>query len=257
MLNQITPVILTYNEEANLERSLARLGWARDIVIVDSLSTDSTMAIAARHAAVRMFRRQFDNLAEQWNFAIEQTGIGTEWVLALDADYVITPDLIEELRNLKDEGAIDGYSAKFRYCVDGTPLRGTIYPSVTVLFRRCRAHFLQDGHTQRVKVAGPVGTLTAKVDHDDRKPLSRWLTSQDLYMRLEAEHITHSDWSALNWPDKIRRAAVLAPFLAFAYSYFGKRVFLDGKAGLYYALQRLTAEALLALRLIEIQLKRK
>jgi glycosyltransferase involved in cell wall biosynthesis len=257
MLDEITPIVLTYNEEPNLDRTLARLEWARDIVIVDSFSTDRTMAIAARHSAVRVFQRPFDTHAQQWSFAIEQTNIRTAWILALDADYVLSPDLVEELRNLKADGANDAYRASFRYCVEGMPLRGALYPPVTVLFRRCRAHYVQDGHTQRLRVDGPVGRLKAKIDHDDRKPLSHWLLAQDRYMRLEAEHVARTAWSELSLPDKIRRLPPVAPFLAFAYCYFGKRVFLDGRAGLHYALQRLMAEALLALRLVEIQLNDK
>ena len=257
MLEDITPVILTYNEEPNLERTLARLEWARDIVVVDSFSTDKTLAIAARLSAVRMFQRSFDTHAQQWSFAIEQTNIQTSWVLALDADSVLPPDLVEELRNLKRDGTNAGYSASFRYCVKGMPLRGTLYPPVTVLFRRSRGRYVQDGHTQRLKVDGPVGTLKAKIDHDDRKSLSHWLIAQDRYMRLEAEHVSRAAWSELPLPDKLRRLPLIAPFIAFAYCYFGKRVFLDGKAGLYYALQRLMAEVLLALRLVEGQLNGK
>jgi glycosyltransferase involved in cell wall biosynthesis len=97
MLNQITPLILTYNEAPNLGRTLDRLAWARDIVIVDSLSTDDTRAIAARYPSVRVFDRAFTSHAEQWNFGLEQTGIKTDWVLALDADFVLTEDVIREI----------------------------------------------------------------------------------------------------------------------------------------------------------------
>ena len=96
MLNQITPLILTYNEAPNLGRTLDRLAWARDIVIVDSLSTDDTRAIAARYPSARVFDRAFTSHAEQWNFGLEQTGIKTDWVLALDADFVLTEDVIRE-----------------------------------------------------------------------------------------------------------------------------------------------------------------
>jgi len=136
MLRDITPVILTFNEAANLERTLAPLHWAREILIVDSLSTDATTTIAARYPNARVVQRQFDTHAKQWKFAVEGTEVKTPWILALDADYVLTPDLVEELRTLKDDGATDAYRASFRYLVDGTPLRGSLYPPVTVLFRR-------------------------------------------------------------------------------------------------------------------------
>ena len=71
MLEDITPVILTFNEEANIGRTLERLNWARDIVVVDSFSTDATVSIASRNNRVRVFQRVFDSHALQWNFAIE------------------------------------------------------------------------------------------------------------------------------------------------------------------------------------------
>jgi hypothetical protein len=71
-------------------------------------------------------------------------------------------------------------------------------------------------------------------------------------MRLECEHVAHTPWSELATPDKIRRFPLIAPFMVFLFCYLGKGGFLDGKAGLYYAFQRLLAETLLALRLIEV-----
>ena len=256
MLDNITPVLLTYNEEANLDRTLRALGWARDIVIVDSFSIDRTLEIAARHPGVRLFQRAYESHSKQWNFATQETRISTDWILALDADYLISPAFVEELRELEPDECIAGYRAAFRYLVAGVPLRGTLYPPVIVLFRRDQGHYLQDGHTQTLKVDGRVGRLNTKVDHDDRKSLSQWLMSQDRYAHLEAAKIGLSPQSELNLPDKVRRFPVLAPFLVFAYCYFGKGVFLDGKFGLYYGLQRLLAETLLALRLIEAKLDR-
>ena len=251
MLEQITPVLLTYNEEENIGRTLERLNWASDIVVVDSYSTDMTLAIARRNPQVRLFQRAFDSHAQQWDFAIGNSGIKTEWILALDADYVLTEEVAAELARLHPEGSINGYSADFRYCVLGQPLRGTLYPPVTVLYRKGKARYAQDGHTQRVKVEGRIGKLRSKILHDDRKSLSKWLQAQDRYMQLEAQHIRRAEWSELGMADKVRSLPLFAPFLIFAYCYFGKMVLLNGKHGLYYATQRMLAESLLALRLIE------
>lgn len=252
MLETITPVLLTFDEESNIGRTLEQLSWASDIVIVDSFSTDRTLEIATNFSSVRVFKRPFETHSQQWNFAIENTGIKTKLILALDADYVLTSDFVHELRNLEDDESIAGYSASFRYFVHGVPLRGTLYPPATVLFRRGRARYVQDGHTQRLKVSGTVKALKANINLDDRKSLSRWLWAQDRYMRLECEHVAHTPWSKLTTPDKIRRFPLIAPFIVFLFCYLGKGGFLDGKAGLYYAFQRLLAETLLALRLIEV-----
>src|SRR5436853_2457479 len=84
MLDSITPLILTYNEAANIGRTLEQLRWARDIVVVDSFSDDETVEIAGSFPHVRVFQRKFDNHGAQWNFGLSETGIATEWVLALD-----------------------------------------------------------------------------------------------------------------------------------------------------------------------------
>lgn len=251
MLDQITPVILTYNEEVNIGRTLTQLAWARDIVIVDSMSSDNTAEIVAQFPQARLIKRKFDQHARQWSYATAETGIRSEWILALDADYIVVDQLIEEISHLDPADDIEGYTASFTYCVRGQPLRGTLYPPVTVLYRRKKGSFFQDGHTHRLKLEGRTCNLTNKLLHDDRKPLSHWLASQDRYMKLEAQHVLGQPWSRLCFADRIRRFPFLAPFAVFANCYLLKGGCLDGAAGLQYALQRMLAEALLGVRLIE------
>src|SRR5918993_3856408 len=111
MLHQITPLILTYNEAPNIARTLAGLTWARDIVVVDSFSDDDTVEIASSVPHVRLFQRAFDSHRNQWEFGLKETGIATPWVLALDADYVVSDDLIAELESLQPNPATAGYRA--------------------------------------------------------------------------------------------------------------------------------------------------
>jgi len=252
MLDQITPLILTYNEEPNLARCLARLAWAREIVVVDSLSRDATKAIAARHPNVRFLERPFDNHTAQWNFGLDQ--VRTEWVLSLDADYVLSDGFEEELAALAPAAGLAAYAVSFRYCINGRPLRGTLYPSRLALFRRARCRYVQDGHTQRLQADGLTAALQTRILHDDRKPLSRWLTSQDRYAKLEADKLTRTPASALGLNDRIRKTIILGPPVVLLYTLFVRGVILDGWAGWYYAFQRALAETLLSLRLIEAKL---
>jgi len=254
MLNQITPLILTFNEAPNLARTLDRLSWAKDIVIVDSMSTDATRVIASRYPAVRVFERAFTTHAEQWNFGLQQTGITTEWVLALDADFVMTTEAIGEISELSPPPAVAGYRVPFTYCINGTPLRSGVYPPVTVLYRRDAAIYEQDGHTQRVRVDRTVMPLSSRILHDDRKPLSHWIASQVRYMRLEADKLESAPDSALAGVDRLRKLIVVAPPLMFLRCLFIGGGILDGWAGLFYALQRATAELILSLSLIERRL---
>jgi glycosyltransferase involved in cell wall biosynthesis len=246
----ITPVILTLNEAANLERTLGKLAWAKDIVVVDSGSEDGTAEIAARHPAVRFFTRPFDGHASQWNFAVSQTGIRTPWILALDADYVLSDGLVAELGRLEPGRGVCGYQARFVYCVDGSPLRATLYPPLTVLFRADAGSYVQDGHTQRLRVDGRVVPLEGVIFHDDRKSLAAWVSAQVRYARAEAEKFTAPGWRPGRWQERIRSLRVVAPFAMLFYCLFGKLLVLDGWPGVFYSFQRAFAELLLSLYLI-------
>lgn len=251
MTSGITPLILTFNEAANLARTLDRLSWASDIVVVDSGSTDDTRAIAARYPQVRIFERPFTTHAEQWNFGLESTGIRTEWVLALDADFVLSDEASREIQALAPPDDVAGYRASFTYCIGGRPLRGAAYPPVVVLYRRSLGRYVQDGHTQRLALAGRIAPLSAPILHDDRKALRHWLASQIRYQALEADKLTSVPMSSLGVLDRVRRLVVVAPPAMFCYCYFLRGGVFDGTAGLYYALQRLAAELILSLNLVE------
>ena len=251
MLENITPLILTYNEAPNIQRTLEKLGWARDIVVVDSFSDDETLEIVATFPNVRLYQRKFDSFAGQCNFGLTETGIATEWVLNLDADYVLTDELIAELKALRPNDAIGGYRSRFIYCINGRRLRSGIYPSVTVLFRKAQAIFREDGHAHRVMIEGEVSDLAAPILHDDRKPLRRWFASQAAYTKLEADKLLASQPSQLAWTDRIRRWRLVAPAAMLFYCLIVRGGVLDGWPGFYYAFQRTLAELMLTLHLLE------
>jgi glycosyltransferase involved in cell wall biosynthesis len=256
MLGQITPLILTLNEGPNIGRTLEQLRWASDIVVVDSFSDDGTPEIIDRFPQARVFQRKFDSHEAQWNFALRETGVCSEWVLALDADYILTPAFIEELKCLNPEADVNGYSAGFVYCINGRPLRGSAYPPVTVLYRRAHAVYRQDGHTQRVAVDGKIESLRSAIRHDDRKPLAHWLQSQARYMRIEARKLAESASGDLNRADRLRKMRFAAPLVILLYVLIVKRAILDGWAGLFYAFQRTVAELILSLYLVEDDMRR-
>lgn len=250
MLERITPLVLTYNEEANIRRLMESLSWARRVVVVDSGSTDATRDIVAGFANGSCAVRPFDNHAAQWNYGLTGTAIDTDWVLALDADYGLPEAFVEELRRLDPPADVAGYRAAFRYCIEGVALRGTLYPPVVVLYRRERARYRQDGHTQRVEVDGRIEPLAARLLHDDRKPLEHWLRAQARYMRLEADKLLATPFGRLGMADKVRRLVVVAPVLVFLHCLLLKGNILDGRRGLLYAMQRATAEAILSMYLV-------
>lgn len=247
--SDITPLVLAFNEERNLAAALSRLRWAKEIVVVDSLSTDGTVSIAKAEPGVRVVSRSFDSHTNQWTAGVSECR--TNWVLALDADYVLSAELVEELKAWRPETGIDAYFCRFRYCVGGHPLRGSLYPARAVLFRRDRCRYVQDGHTQRLEVTGRAGWLKHNILHDDRKTLSRWLTDQQRYAVLEARKLKSVASGPMAFPDRIRRAMVVAPVLVFVYLLLWKGLILDGKPGWIYVCQRTIAELILSLRLAQ------
>ncbi len=251
-LTQVTPLILTYNEQANLKRCLERLTWAGSVVVIDSQSQDQTLEIASAFANVQVIQRQFDCHTNQWNFGLDQ--IATRWALTLDADYICSSEFIQEIQRSSED--FDVYFAPFSYSVLGKKLRGSLYPPRAVLFKPTQCRYIPDGHTQLLNVEGrAVGRLEQRIDHDDRKPFGRWVQSQLKYAELEVEKILGAHDSDLGWKDRLRKKLVVAPLLTPFFCLFYKRLVLDGAAGLYYTFQRTLAELMLSLALLDRKLR--
>jgi glycosyltransferase involved in cell wall biosynthesis len=250
-LDGITPLILTYNEEANIGRTLAGLAWARRIVVIDSGSTDRTLEVLAADPRVEVIYRPFDNFADQCNFGLHY--IQTPWVFSLDADYRITPALQREIEAVLSEGSRPeaGFRIPFRYCVAGRPLRGTILPPRIALYRPECGQYRVDGHAHRLHLKGICGELHQPIHHDDRKSLDRWLASQQRYLRQECQKIRTTPRTDLSRADQLRRGKLLAPFAVLFLCLVVKRGLLDGWRGWFYALQRTYVEILLCLMLID------
>lgn len=250
-LPSITPLILTLNEEPNIGRCLGELRWARQVIVIDSGSTDATLEICAEFPNVEVVHRPFDNHTDQWNFGLEQ--VRTHWALSLDADYLLNGEFIRELETVNENGPERAWLVSFRFLIFGRPLRGSLYPPRAALFDRSACRYVADGHTQTLSINGPSGSLRTRIDHDDRKPLSRWLDSQFKYAQLEAEKLTGETHPA-SLPDRLRKMIWPAAPAAFVYTLLVKGVILDGWPGWFYALQRTYAELLLSLVLLEKRL---
>tara|TARA_A100001391_G_scaffold191591_1_gene165073 strand:+ start:2530 stop:3351 length:822 start_codon:yes stop_codon:yes gene_type:complete len=246
-LENITPLILTFNEQDNLRGTLAGLHWAQRIVVVDSGSTDETLAIAAEFDQVCVVTRRFDHFADQCNFGLQH--VETEWVLSLDADYRCSDALAQEIAECDGDNA--GYEAAFRYAIYGKLLSASLYPPRVVLYRKASAEYHRDGHAHRVQVIGPLSRLEISIIHDDRKPLSTWFTAQLRYANAEATKLSGNQGSDLGWKDRLRKKIVFAPLLTPAYCLFVKRLIFDGWAGIFYTLQRTFAELTLSLVLLD------
>lgn len=249
----LTAIVLTKDEETNIRRCLEALRWVPRVLVVDSFSSDGTAEIARSFPNVEVTERHFDSFAGQCNHALQL--VSTEWVLSLDADYVVTDDLRREIIELPASNA-EGYRVPFTYCIHGRPLRGTLYPARTVLYRKSAARYEDFGHGHKVMIEGRVHDLTGRMLHDDRKPLSRWLQNQIRYAEQEADHLENASDAELSSIDKLRRAIVPAPLAVGFYVMLIKRCILDGWPGWHYTMQRILAELLISLELVDRKLGR-
>jgi glycosyltransferase involved in cell wall biosynthesis len=247
-LADITPLILTRDEEANIGRTLAQLAWASEVVVVDSVSTDATVEIAKGFPNVRVVQRELDSLAGQTTFGLTQ--IHTPWVLLMDADYFVPEAFVAELRALEPPPGVRAYIAPFTYAVHGRPLRATLYPPRVVLLHRQHATVWQDGHAHRVLVDGETTRLETPIVHDDRKSFARFVARQRTYMKQEAAKLRAADPRALNLASRLRKLVVVAPFAVVVHALFVKGLILDGRPGLMYAWERFVAELMLSHELL-------
>jgi glycosyltransferase involved in cell wall biosynthesis len=253
MPDHVTPVILTFNEEANIKRTLSSLSWAKQIVVVDSGSTDCTLRILGGDPRITVFSRKFDSHGAQWMFAITQTNLCTDWVLRLDADYVLTGELQNEIAQLDPSAPVSAYSIAFDYAIYGRRLRASLYPAKPILFRKGCATCLDRGHTEVWNIDGPVAELKGHILHDDRKRVTDWITAQVRYVTREFSDLERARTpSSKGW---LRLRPPLMPLLTFIYCLFFKGFILDGRAGLFYSLQRLLNETALALIVLEDRLQ--
>lgn len=242
-------VILTLNEERNLPRCLASLQGCDDVVVLDSGSTDATVALAKRHGA-RVLHRPFDNFAAQRNHAHRVAAFRHPWVFHLDADEEFTPALHAECSQVGDPPDIDGFMvAPQMIFMDRWIPHCTDFPAWQTRFVHAqRFEFIEVGHGQREALHMRLGKLRASYRHHiDADDIDGWLEKHRRYARAEArEHFaatTRLRGSHLFSSDPLDRRRALKrlsyalparPALRFIYQYFLRRGFLDGAPGFRY-----------------------
>ena len=110
------------------------------------------------------------------------------------------------------------------------------------------------GHTEAWDVKGPIATLSGRVTHDDWKPTAQWLSGQARYMQRELGSLHAGRGGLVRW---LRLRPPLMPIVVFIYCLFGKGLIFSGRAGMFYALQRMVAEAVLSLMVLEAKLRER
>lgn len=271
----ISILILTKNEEQDLPAALASVAWSDDIHVFDSGSTDRTQEIA-RAAGARITERPFDNWAAHQNWALANIPFRHPWVLYIDADEVVTPDLRASiLAAAQNPGPNVAYRIQRRDFFEGTWLRHVqTSPFYMRLFRPEKMRYERLVNPLSIP-DGPVGQLTGFLDHFPfSKGVGHWLDRHNKYATFEAEQIlanrrTHASAggapfslsSAFTARDFHRRRYHQKelfyrlpgrPLLKFLMLYIAKRGFLDGRAGLRYSILQSIYEYMIVLKTDEL-----
>lgn len=250
--NTLTALVLTWNEEENIGRVLQKLNWCETIILIDSGSTDNTIKIIQSFSNTKIFYRQFDTHAGQWNYGLSICE--AKWILSLDADYVLPDNFIEEIKTVITNDDKAAFYAAFEFYVFGKSIGKNNTKPRPVLFQKKMCTYYDEGHTQRLLINGNTGFFKNKILHDDRKPLTRWLTNQASYSFKEAIMLDETPNEKLSFTFKLRKTKMFAPFLIFFYCLFVQGLIFKGWRGWHYTLQRTIAEMLIALRLTEKKL---
>ncbi|HVJ36862.1 MAG TPA: glycosyltransferase family 2 protein [Stenotrophomonas sp.] len=231
---RISACIIAFNEADRISDCLASLAFCDEVVLVDSLSSDDTVALA-QAAGARVLQRPFEGFRSQKDFAVQQAS--HDWVLCLDADERISPALRASIEAARDGGFAGQAGYRFARLSDyfGRFLRhGNAYPDrVLRLFDRRRGGWRgkREIH-EAASVDGPVATLRGDLIHFPYRSLEQQLAKTQRYARMMAEHEfargKRASWSKL----------VLAPAWRFWRGYVLRAGFLDGWRGLVYAYVR-------------------
>jgi glycosyltransferase involved in cell wall biosynthesis len=245
-LTDVTPVILTFNEEENIARTLESLRASPRVVVVDSESQDRTEGLARSFPNVAWYSRAWSGFRDQWQFAFEETEISTPFVLALDADMQVTSELESEIAATAERRDVDGATMAFEYRIRGGALAGSLYPRQLRLLRTAKAQFGERGHAHHLEVAGRVVALSARLVHDDRKPLEMFVRAQVGYSARELPRLFEGETVGL--PARVRRSFPFTPLAVWAWAWLRAGGPLLGAAARRYALERLIYEAMLRWR---------
>jgi len=270
----VSVVVLSFNEEDNIERCLKSVhGWAQEIFLVDSFSTDRTKEIARRYTD-KVIDHEYVGHAQQWSFALNSLPFNTEWIMAMDSDMVATEELKSGVAEAIDSDTdTAGYYVRHRQIFRGRFIRhGTIYPRYWLrLFRRGSGYVdQQDLVDLHFYVRGETECIEFDMVEDNVKDrdIGFWISKQAKFAKRQAvEEFQRANdcqeypvrpslfgtpdqrtlWLKVRW---YKMPLFVRPFLYFFYRYVVRLGILDGHEGFVYHF----TQALLYRLLVDIEL---
>lgn len=275
----ISVIILTFNEEIHIKRCLDRISpFVKSVFIIDSFSTDKTLEIAREYGNVTILQNKWTNYATQFNWALDNASINTRWILRLDADEYLTPELVEELKEKLPslEQDITGIVFPLRRVFLGRTIRrGMNQVKLLRLFQNGKAKSevrQMDEHIQVIE--GRTIEFNGEFADDNLNNLSWWTQKHVGYAIREAADLLDIEYDFANTgtSDDSKQISEQAhqkrmmkhkyakqplfwrSFAYFCYRYFFKLGFLEGKEGfLWHFLQGWWYRTLVDAKVFEIK----
>jgi len=226
---QLSVTIITLNEERRIEKCIKSVSFADEIIVVDSGSRDQTIEIA-ENAGARVIHQEWLGYGRQKQFAVEQAA--NEWVLCLDADEWLSPELSKSIHSVLEHPEFSAYQFPRRNRFMGRWLRhGEGYPDWSLrLFDRNHAHWSEDEVHEKVVPDGETGKVSGDLMHESEETLKQYLAKQDSYTTLQARRLRGEG------KESSIIKMVLSPIVRFIKFYLIRRGFLDGAPGLVHIL---------------------
>jgi glycosyltransferase involved in cell wall biosynthesis len=269
----ISILVLTFNEELNIGGCLESVGWSDDVLVLDSFSTDGTVQIA-RECAVRVVQRKFDNYAAQRNFGLQQQ-FKYPWVLMLDADERISPELRTEMVEATHMAgpAVAMFRMRRRDHLFGRWIKGSSgYPTWFGRLARVGRVRVERPINEEYHADGDLRDLRGHLDHFPfNKGFAAWIAKHDRYSSMEAQLRLKGTATRLHWRDLLQRDADLRrralkalayrlpfrPLAIFTALYIVRGGLFEGRAGLTFCALRAWYEFAIDCKLMELQRRRR
>jgi len=271
----VAVIILTYNEEANIAHALSNVvGWADEVFVLDSVSTDGTVPIAKQYDC-HIAQHLFEDYGKQRNYALDALPIRSEWVFFLDADESLSVPLKNEIgRLIATVPTENGFYVNRRFMWMGRWIRRGYYPSwILRLFRNGKGRCEDRAINEQLIVDGPTGYLANDLIHEDRRGIGDWITKHNGYASREAFELARTEQerrsteidtklmgSQAERKRWIRRYVwnglppLIRPIAYFCYRYVLRLGFLDGVPGVtFHFLQALWYPMLIDIKYLELR----
>ncbi len=248
MAIKLSVIVITKNEAENIAKCLESVSWADEIIVLDSGSTDETVSICKKFTP-HVFETDWQGFGVQKQRALEKaTG---DWVLSIDADEIISPELRAEIEHAIRQNQFDAFLLPRLSSYCGKFIKhGGWYPDYILrLFRRELGRFTNDVIHERVIADGKIGKLTTPILHESYSDLSEVLEKVNSYSTLQAQKLfERGAKSSLS-------KAIFRAWWKFIQTYFVKAAFLDGQHGLMLAISSAESVYYKYLKLLELQNK--